>query len=574
MSGTATEIQKTSEKTPEQIAGALDASAKNLEAEGKALEAKRKRGVAEKVRGLKTEVELQKLQSTLPIHEKKDIEEARKETNAVLATATAGVGLAVVAKTLSDTVDNSAIGKMGFKDAIKEWLTETLAEEADPKDGFFGKILQKIKILFLTPFAMVFGVDLKKKGKNWSEWESEEARKEAEKKKEEEKNKESQIDILKYKGTTQALIGFYSSKKEKAEKWKIQDVFLQKKFQELTFSQAEEYYESYKKDSNYSLVEKMWLSENFIKNKDIFSALQIITTGESRKLMEKKFSNKPENNGKSIWSETVYSLVGSLHQDVAHFAPMLNVSLENIQEIEQYVALGVNKREDGEYDITGPLKEKALGEMWLTKNILIYFWIQSNHKVLDTPEKLMGTIDWEKHWLKEAELKDIKEKIIPFAFAIQKEMASNSSLNLWVDFQSILWNNPLMFSEIIKIYIATGGKTNLASMNSFEQLALYTSMVGIAGSRDENMNEGTYSSKLWAEFLWQGNDIIPQWVKNLWSKIMESAGGILWESVKNTAGWVAGVGKDHPVAAAAILAYFVFWKWVPKRTTIGDFIKG
>lgn len=42
---------------------------------------------------------------------------------------------------------------------------------------------------------------------------------------------------------------------------------------------------------------------------------------------------------------------------------MLNVSLENIQEIEQYVALGVNKREDGEYDITGPLKEKALGEM-------------------------------------------------------------------------------------------------------------------------------------------------------------------------------------------------------------------
>lgn len=53
-----------------------------------------------------------------------------------------------------------------------------------------------------------------------------------------------------------------------------------------------------------------------------------------------------------------------------------------------------------------------------------------------------------------------------------------------------------MFSEIIKIYIATGGKTNLASMNSFEQLALYTSMVGIAGSRDENMNEGTYSSKL------------------------------------------------------------------------------
>lgn len=158
------ETQKASEKTPEQIAGVLDESANSLEAEGKALEAKRKRGVAEKVRGLKTEVELQKLQSTLPIHEKKDIEEARKEANAVLATATAGAGIAIAAKTLSDTIDNSAIGKMGLKDTIKEWLSETLAEEADPEDGFVGKMLHKIKMLFLTPFAMAFGVDLKKKG--------------------------------------------------------------------------------------------------------------------------------------------------------------------------------------------------------------------------------------------------------------------------------------------------------------------------------------------------------------------------------------------------------------------------
>jgi hypothetical protein len=60
-------------------------------------------------------------------------------------------------------MEKTGLGKLGIKDSIKEWLTEALLEKPDPEDGFFGKFMYKLQLMFLLPFAKVFGVDLTKK---------------------------------------------------------------------------------------------------------------------------------------------------------------------------------------------------------------------------------------------------------------------------------------------------------------------------------------------------------------------------------------------------------------------------
>ena len=448
--------EKVPEQTPAEIAKELEKKATQLDIEGKKAEATRKRELAKKVRASETvtgttEIKLQSLQSGLSDLEQKDLKEARNMAVGVATTA----GLAVVATSLVDKMDNSALGNLGIKDSIKKWLTETLAEEPGEDADFLDKIMHNITKMFLTPFAKMFGVDLKGK----KEWEGGDSEDEKKKKQEDamKENRESQMNTLKYEGTTKVLIEFYSSKKEKTEKWKVQNVFLQKKFQALTLTEATTYYEAWKA-SNYSFLEKLQIDSSIIKDDDIREALRILVTWDVRKFIEKKYSEDIKNEGKSIWWETLYSLVQWLHQDVAHFWPMLDVSLTEVDKIREHIAFWIHKKEDGDYEVSGSLKEKAVWEMWLTKNLLVYMWLRSNHKILNTPDNLIKTIEWENHWLEINELKDMKEKIIPFAFKIQEEILKNKKLNLWVNFWPMLQKTPLMFSEIIKIYIVTGGK--------------------------------------------------------------------------------------------------------------------
>lgn len=170
MPGTAQEKLKTQEiKTPAEIAAELEKKAVLLEMDGKQGDATRKRELAKKVLAVEsdtvtgtTELKLEALQSKLPTLEKKDLEEARTISSAEMAIGAAGLTVAAVA--INKKLDDSGLGKLGIKDGIKEWLTEELAEEPDKDAGFFDKIIHKIKMMFLLPFAKIFGVDLTKKG--------------------------------------------------------------------------------------------------------------------------------------------------------------------------------------------------------------------------------------------------------------------------------------------------------------------------------------------------------------------------------------------------------------------------
>ena len=99
----------------------------------------------------------------------------------------------------------------------------------------------------------------------------------------------------------------------------------------------------------------------------------------------------------------------------------------------------------------------------------------SPKKTLKKTEELIEQIDGEKQ-LSSDNMKTLQEKILPFAHAMQSEIIANNQINLGVNFTKIFKNSSLDFSEILKLYIITGGKTNFASMNSFEQLGVYAFM--------------------------------------------------------------------------------------------------
>ncbi len=60
-------------------------------------------------------------------------------------------------------MEGTGLGKLGIKDSIKDWLKEEIAEEPGEGSDFFDKIIHKLKMMFLVPFAKMFGVDLSKK---------------------------------------------------------------------------------------------------------------------------------------------------------------------------------------------------------------------------------------------------------------------------------------------------------------------------------------------------------------------------------------------------------------------------
>ena len=60
-------------------------------------------------------------------------------------------------------MEGTGLGKLGIKDSIKDWLKEEITEEPGEGSDFFDKILHKLKMIFLVPFAKMFGVDLSKK---------------------------------------------------------------------------------------------------------------------------------------------------------------------------------------------------------------------------------------------------------------------------------------------------------------------------------------------------------------------------------------------------------------------------
>lgn len=164
MSGTTPEIQKTPEiKTPEELIKRLEAKSQNT--------------LADKVRAIETTVtgnaesKWKKLQAELPDAEKQQIEKILKGENpevgtrlkVVAATAVATAGIATVVNQLDSSMEKTGLGKFGIKDSIKEWLTEELTDVPDKDADFFDKIMHKIKMMFLLPFAKMFGVDLTKK---------------------------------------------------------------------------------------------------------------------------------------------------------------------------------------------------------------------------------------------------------------------------------------------------------------------------------------------------------------------------------------------------------------------------
>lgn len=187
------------EKTPEQIAQELEKKAKELEASWNKTESERKLTLAKKVRAIEsdtvtgtTEVKLKNLQANLPELEKKDFEDAKKTAWIVVAWA----WLTIAVKTISDKIDNSGLGALGFKDVIKDWLKENLTEEPSEDDGPFDKFIHKLKLVFLTPFALAFGLskeDLKTK----TEWVVAEVKDEEWKKAEDLKNDPKTIEAEK-----------------------------------------------------------------------------------------------------------------------------------------------------------------------------------------------------------------------------------------------------------------------------------------------------------------------------------------------------------------------------------------
>ncbi|MDD5197781.1 MAG: hypothetical protein PHN60_02880 [Candidatus Gracilibacteria bacterium] len=543
------------------------------------LEAKSQKTLADKVRTIEqtvtdgTESKWKKLQSELPDAEKKEIEKILKDENPevgnrlkTVAGATVGAtGIALAIDQLDGSMEKTGLGKLGIKESIKEWITETLTEELPQDADFFDKFMHKIKMMFLTPFAKIFGVNLaKKEGKGDGKKEEKEGKKDQEDKEMEKSGN------YKYVSTIKAFVGFYQTGESK-DKAKIQDVFLQEKFQQLSFSQAKDCFNSYKANKNFPLKETIGIKGN-ISNENIYTALGLLFQGKSNELIEKKFSSNEKNKGKGIGDEKIHTLVQGLHEDIAHFGDILGMVPDNIGDIKQYVGLKISKTENGEFDISGPLKEKA-NSLGLSKEILVYMGAISPKKTLKKTDELIEQIDGEKQ-LSSDNMKTLQEKILPFAHAMQSEIIANNQINLGVNFTKIFKNSSLDFSEILKLYIITGGKTNFSSMNSFEQLGVYAFMSGVAGDRGENVGDGNYSYRLGSELLKTTNSIIPDGTREIGMKVLTSAGEFIGNTLWSATKWTWGVLEENPVAAAAIVTFFVFGNWLPRRTSPFNMVRG
>lgn len=543
------------------------------------LEAKSQKTLADKVRTIEqtvtdgTESKWKKLQSELPDAEKKEIEKILKDENPevgnrlkTVAWATVwATGIALAIDQLDGSMEKTGLGKLGIKESIKEWITETLTEELPQDADFFDKFMHKIKMMFLTPFAKIFGVNLaKKEGKGDGKKEEKEGKKD-----QEDKEMEKSWNY-KYVSTIKAFVWFYQTGESK-DKAKIQDVFLQEKFQQLSFSQAKDCFNSYKANKNFPLKETIGIKGN-ISNENIYTALGLLFQGKSNELIEKKFSSNEKNKWKWIGDEKIHTLVQWLHEDIAHFGDILGMVPDNIGDIKQYVGLKISKTENGEFDISWPLKEKA-NSLGLSKEILVYMGAISPKKTLKKTDELIEQIDGEKQ-LSSDNMKTLQEKILPFAHAMQSEIIANNQINLGVNFTKIFKNSSLDFSEILKLYIITGGKTNFSSMNSFEQLGVYAFMSWVAGDRWENVGDGNYSYRLGSELLKTTNSIIPDGTREIGMKVLTSAWEFIWNTLWSATKWTWGVLEENPVAAAAIVTFFVFGNWLPRRTSPFNMVRG
>lgn len=148
-------------------------------------------------------------------------------------------------------MEKTGLGKLGIKESIKEWFNETLTEELPQDANFFDKLIHNIKMFFLTPFAKMFGVDMKKKGEKD---EKDKDKKEELQKKNEHKTEAKEImeDAL-FNKVAKSLVKFNPDKKvtEKIENENAPSVL--SSIKNKTFTQIHTIYTA-NKGNNKSLV--------------------------------------------------------------------------------------------------------------------------------------------------------------------------------------------------------------------------------------------------------------------------------------------------------------------------------
>ncbi|EKE27780.1 MAG: hypothetical protein ACD_3C00154G0023 [uncultured bacterium (gcode 4)] len=526
-------------KTPEQIAIELEKKAKVLESEWKTADAKRKRELAKKVREIgtdtvtgTTELKLQNLQSQLPELEKKDLKEARE----VAVVAVGAVGLTMAAKKLSDTIDETWLDKLGVKDSIKKWISENAADKPGEDDGFFEKMIYKIKMIFLIPLAAAFGVDLDK-----LKWETEDQTEESLA----EKTPEQQIDY-KYIIVTQLFSKMFWGQFGKNE-WCLNNLFSMKEFRNKKFSELRSVYDKYYKSKNKAWIWKdLWIA--WYKDEQIFLAMTSLMASNSNwyKLINNVYKHKkPEEQ--NFEDKSIEEIMTWLHVDM-HLMKNFD-RIENLEDVltwKIWNAFDLHAEKNEQWDVVmwGWLAEKARS-LWLNKNLIFYlFWRNPSLSKFKDPNFINSISSKE---LNDEDKKIITEKIIPFWLKIGNTI--NTKFNLWEDLTGYFNENSLSLSQVISLYIITWGNSDYDKMNSLEKTYLYAKIPWIIAEKDVTKS-ASYVAVITKKLEIESE--IPEEVKSiLWG---------IWNSLKDSfVEWTSDVIK------------WIYWFWV-KRPIVTTFV--
>lgn len=561
------------DKTPEEIAQELEKKAKELEASWKKAEAERKIALAKKVRAIEsstvtgtTEVKLKNLQSSLGELEKKDFEEAKKapvikdneDSKNTSKTIVAWAWLTTAAKAVSDKIDESWLWKLGLKDAIKEWITEAIENKPEEWSGFFEKFIYKFKMVFLTPFALAFWVDLKwLKGKDdkWNEqannWQ--------------EQKQENWIDH-KFIIASNLFAKIYWKQFGKDFSKDLSSIFAIDNFRNKKFSELRPIYDKYQKSNSKEWIGKeLWIIG--FSDENIFNSLSAIMASNSDgyKLINNVYIKKNE----SIEEKTIEEILSWIYSNLN-----LMVNFDKINSFDDIISwkawdffdLHATNNDKWEIEITWWLYEKA-NSMWLSKNLIFFLFWRSNFNINQFSDpNFINSISTKE--LDAEDKKILTEKIIPFGQSIWNVI--NSKFNLWIDLNAFFQTNPLSLNQILSMYIITWWTSDYEKMNSLEKTYLFVKTIQILSEKDK---------KIWAQYFaritekMQDNISIPEEVKDILWNIGNSFKDSIIEWLSDTWKWLHWFTKERPVVAWIIVLIILFTPIANRKTTIFNIIR-
>jgi hypothetical protein len=355
--------------------------------------------------------------------------------------------------------------------------------------------------------------------------------------------------------------------KEWTDKNKIDSILNQNTFKELSLNDIVNHYNNYRVDKKYDLVWKLWLKDKWFTNNEIFQTLGILATWESRKIIDKKYPNWNERS--KMKAKEIISWLYSELWDVGKFT---SFTISDVSDIKTFM-------ENNDFwiwvdevwwkmDIKWWMKEKAQ-ELWLSKETIIYM-LSSWSTIWTDIQTLKSKINWEDSNLSDTDKSNIENKILPFWYEMQKSMISDNKINLWCDIKDFLKTNPLNLKEILNLYVITWWKSDYSQMNSFEQISLHMFLA----KKLEWYENGSYIWKIWSLAVgWIEWINIPEPVKHFFNTVYGKVEDSLWESAKTSAYWIWWLRKEHPIAAGTILAYIIFWRWIPVHTSLAKIVK-